>query len=274
MRFGLPLLALALAGAARGQDKATADFHQDFRNQPLAGVLRLLNDPTGALCRTEPTGLRVAVPKSLIYASGDGVGIQALVPLHGDFEVIATIELLDVETPRSGAGAGVALYLPTVAGAGALLGRVVDMNGRHVILCGRHSPALAKKDPTWERHATFCADDKLSLRLRRTGPTLSYQFAPGTEGTDYHELQRLDFGGDDIKHVRFSAINNRTHCALDVRLIDLHIRSGAGIVEPAGVALSSNGTRRWHLSITLLGCAAVLAAAWLFWVLARRKKPE
>jgi hypothetical protein len=117
-----------------------------------------------------------------------------------------------------------------------------------------------------------CTAKELRLRLKRTGTTLRYQWAPGTTGGEFQEIHKLDFGADDIKLVELRWTTGRQPCTLDARLLDLRILSKEPAVAeeaPAPVAAPPSPYRRlWWLA----GGAAVIVALWLALLLVRRAK--
>jgi hypothetical protein len=74
------------------------------------------------------------------------------------------------------------------------------------------------------------------LRLKRTGTTLYFLWAPQNAGENFEEVHRCEFGTGDINFVWVELNSNagRRSGALDVRLLDLKVRS----TTPAGAPLS------------------------------------
>jgi hypothetical protein len=215
--------------------------------------LPLHNDPDGEYCRFEAEGLHITVPKGIIHGEG-GVGVRALVGLRGDFEVTATIELLNVDRPPSGTGAGVGLYLPTTGASATFIGRLLGPRGRQFILCS------IQNGTQWKQHWTDCSASLLRLRMQRIGTMIIYSFAPGMTGGDFHELHRAELNAADIRLSRFTAVNNKTPCAVDVRLIDLRLRAGPPIGD-ATIAAPAR-PRRWLFAsaVLMLAFTGVLGA--------------
>src|SRR5262249_39251753 len=91
------------------------------------------------------------------------------------------------------------------------------------------------------------------LRLKRTGEVLSYLWAAGASD-DFHEINRCDFWKDEIREIRLTAANDRSPCKLDVRLIDLRIRSGTRTNDsPAVSAPATKGSaHRLLIALALL----------------------
>ena len=65
----------------------------------------------------------------------------------------------------------------------------------------------------------------LMLRLKREGGQLLYLLGAGLEGESYEELQPKTFGPKDIQQVLVRVTTGKQPCSVDVRLIDLRIRS-------------------------------------------------
>jgi regulation of enolase protein 1 (concanavalin A-like superfamily)/predicted RNA-binding Zn-ribbon protein involved in translation (DUF1610 family) len=94
------------------------------------------------------------------------------------------------------------------------------------------------------------------LRLKRTGTTLSYLWAPGATGEAFRTIHQCDFGPEPIQSVRLTAVTGRQPRKVDVRLIDLRVRSG-----PASPPSSFPRPKRWLLALAALGFILVLLSA-------------
>jgi hypothetical protein len=187
--------------------------------------------------KPEPEGLRISLPERYIHPWG-GVGLQTGSPISGDFEITAAVEILRADVPLGGYGAGAALRVETASAAGpesATIARVLKAGNSQVAFWD-HSVSLPGQDePRTDSGAKVCTDAVGRLRLRRIGKTLHYLWAPSATGEEFQEIQRAEFGGDDITRIRLTALNGRQPCAVDVRLLDLQVRNGpatAGATKP------------------------------------------
>ena len=87
--------------------------------------------------------------------------------------------------------------------------------------------------------------------MKREGRVLHYLWGPGATGDEFNFVHQIEFGDEDIRNIRLSALTGRQPCDVDVRLIDLKVRS-------AGSATTEARTNRW------LVAAAVLMGVGLF----------
>src|SRR5262249_21657481 len=86
--------------------------------------------------------------------------------------------------------------------------------------------------------------------------TLSYLWAPGPKGEVFHTTHQCDFGPEPIKSVRLAAVTGRQPRKVDVRLIDLRIRSGP--TSPPSILPKP---KRWLLAVVALGFILGLGCA-------------
>jgi hypothetical protein len=114
-----------------------------------------------------------------------------------------------------------------------------------------------------------CTDTIGRLRLKRVGPTLYYLWGRGTDGDDFQEMDRTEFGSEEVNLVRLTAVTGRQPCAVDVRLIDLRIRGGPATAVTFWQTLIS---KRWFPPVALLVGALLLALGVRFLVYRRRSR--
>ncbi|HWG45897.1 MAG TPA: protein kinase [Gemmataceae bacterium] len=258
------------------------DYYHDFRNRPLPAELTPLHPEDSQLLRVEPEGLRITLPRTPSKYPGEGVGVQTTFGFQGDFEVTATVEVLQLAPPPSGHGAGVGIFVETGPQL-AYLERFIFRNGQNAVLYGRRRPDPITKRPLWSQNGPPCPDNLLRLRLKRTGAMISYWWAPGSAGDDFEEVSwsrsEIEFGSDPVQYVRLTAGNGRTECPLDARLIDLRIRSGlsAGDLSagdlPAddGPETSPRKTARMLWLVISLGIALLVGVGMAVWQIRRRQ---
>jgi hypothetical protein len=260
MRHGAVLIVSALAllaAPAIGQPEGEVyTFEHSFRGRPLPAELTPYQVDDDSLLRFEPEGLRITFPKKYKHPAG-GVGVQTSTVLRGDFDVTATVEIIELERPPTGSGAGVGLSV-NASERGEQLRRVVGANGRNNILRTSYASAPNKKNLIWtEGNRTPCEEMVIRLRLKRTGPILHYLWAPGANGDSFNEIHDEIFA-DDVDHIRLFAANAIQGSFVDVRLLDLRIHCA----QKAGPAVSTakTGTRRWMMWFVLFGVGVVLTA--------------
>jgi hypothetical protein len=264
VRLLLAALALAVPAAAQAAEELPFAFYHDFRGKPIPAELTFFNADEGKFFKEEPEGLRITLPNTWTHKWG-GVGFRTSFGFGGDFEVTATVEILHNETPRSGYGVGALLALSTQASR-ASLGRLVRPDGRQIILVERNRPK-------WAEERVPCDDAVVRLRLKRTGPTLYFLWAPGTAGNDFQEVHQCEFGSDDIERIRLSGITGQQPCNLDVRLIDLRVRSqkSDGVLQQEGQQSAGPVSGRWKIWV-MLALIIALSLGVLLTVLLRAAK--
>jgi hypothetical protein len=256
-----------LAGAPGGARESPTEFYHDFRSQLIPPGLTPFGDPEGQLVRAEPEGLRITLPKD--RESLSAVGFATEFGMQGDFEMTMTYEILEAEEPPSGYGVGVGMFVKKAdpSPEAATLSRMVRARVKEVVLWDRSVEVLGGK-PRIEEGVSPSPAKVGRLRMKRTGTTLYYLWAPGTTGEDFQEVQRCEFGADAIKRMTVSALTGRQPCHLDARLIDWRIRSGIPSGGTATVELPAPAAQksRWKLWLGggILGLAVTLSVGvWL-----------
>jgi hypothetical protein len=269
-RLAVGLLAAVVCLPAPVQGQRPVDFYCDFRKEALPAEIDWCNDPNGEFLHADREGLRIRVPRDVKHGSG-GVGVRINVELHGDFDIITTVEVLKLEPPPSGSGAGITLYLPNVAGTEAyLLGRMMGPKGSQFLLSSQQF--TEPQNSRWKLHHTPCQETLLRLRLQRTHTTLSYQFAPGRDGP-FQEIHRKEVDPGPIKRIRFTAANQQLPAAMEVRFIDFHARTAPAAAAGERAAAEPAAPRPWTslLFVFLVGLVALLLG--VYWLNRRRPLP-
>jgi DNA-directed RNA polymerase subunit RPC12/RpoP len=240
------VVALLLCGrSARAQEPV--DFYHNFRKSALPpGWEQIPQRPEDAeQFHFEPEGLRITFPADRVQPE---TGVRGHPPLAGDFEVTATVEVLRLEPPTSGYGAGVGIAVETATQL-AYLKRQITPKGKHIVLWGRRRRDAETKKDLWFQNGPPCSETLLRLRLKRAGDTLSYWWAPGADGDDFQEVLwsrgKIPFGSEPVQNVRVTAGNGRLAALMEVRLLDLRIRSGTTLSEAPRTEPAPRGGRRW-----------------------------
>jgi hypothetical protein len=236
------------------------EIYQDFRGRkPLVDELKLVGMDRAQACEPEEGGLRITLAKT--PRSNQPTGVRLMFSLEGDFEITGTYEVLSIDMPPGGGGAGVALNVVATNNYQkfARLGRFrqPDVGNAYQAECrikGRPSDRPFAAEPTEARSG--------QLRLIRDGAQLHYQVADGPAHV-FREIYQAEFTDDPVEIVRLAANNNATPAGVDVRLIDLRIRYGSG---PPAAAAAPAERGRFSLLLALgmlvvLLLAIVLAAA-------------
>jgi hypothetical protein len=271
--LGCSCAVLLLGVSLRAQEAAPVDFYHDFRKPVLPPELTPFHAEDSNYFQLEPEGLRITLPKTPL--PHDGIGLKTTFGLEGDFEVTATVEALHLGPPPSGYGAGVGIVVEAAPQL-AYLKRQVTPKGKHIVLWGRRRPDPETMKDLWFQNGPPCTEPLLRLRLKRLGTVLSYWWAPGAAGDNYQELQwsrgKLPFGSEPVQNIRIIAGNGRTDSPLDVRLLDLRIRTlGTPVEPPAPAAPVKTGGKLW-LTLLLVAVGAGTALALGAWLLVRRDR--
>jgi hypothetical protein len=194
--------------------------HYDFRdNKPLPADLSLFGPDAEAVVKPTQEGLRIALPTAGRKSTGWGVALQY--GLAGDFELTATYELLQLEQPTRGVGAGVALNaLPTAFSTKfTKVGRFVHSDGLNLFkaeLSDKNNPRIN------EFNGVPASTHGGQLRLMRIGSRMHYQVADAP-GAGFHEFAAWEYGTEDLAMIRFIANNNGSPTAVDALLLDLKV---------------------------------------------------
>lgn len=250
------LVTMVLVTPGLAQEPGQQEFYHDFRGRPLPPELVLYQAVASNLVQIEPEGLRITLPADFRHPAG-GVGVRTTFAVRGDFEATATVEIVHLEPPPRGAGAGIGIAIDA-SGKGTQLRRVIGAKGNPSLLSTGFVQGF--KGPQWgKEYRSQCADTLLRLRLARTGTQVHYAWAPGKTGDDFVEVHQDDFGTDDIDHVRVMALNAQQPCLVDVRVLDLRIRtSQQGNVTPPATPPAS---RSWLAAAILVGLVLTLLLA-------------
>ncbi|HTU23034.1 MAG TPA: DUF1583 domain-containing protein [Gemmataceae bacterium] len=283
---GVELIARQLGAAAEETKKPAEEHYFDFRGHPIPAELTAFGfgDEDDRFLRVEPEGLRVTLPRTWIHPWG-GVGFQTAFGIGGDFEVTAALEILHADSPPSGYGVGARLRVKKAnpSPEGATFCRSVRARGKQILLWDRSVGQPGEKPRTTEGSVP-CAETVGRLRLKRTGTTLHYLWAAGTRGDVFQEIHQCEFGAEDIQNVQLGVITGLKPCDVDVRLIDLRIRSVVGVdggrpnEPPAPEQLSSGQSsqqsrpKKWLIALALCVVIFLSFAALGWWLRVRRSR--
>jgi hypothetical protein len=237
----------------------------DFRGSRFDNArLTVLGEGTAQLLVPEADGLRIAIPQG---AAVDEVGFAPRFRLRGDFEIIATFELIHLPSPKSGYGVGPRIYIGTAtedeqAATVARLRRVREGD----VFSAHNARYAATKDAGRERtHRTVLvpATGKVGrIGLRRTGTNLQYLASDG-EGGNPAEIGSWTFTAADVSSVRMSLHGHGAAAAGEMRWKDVVIRADE-FVRPHG--------SRWAGRLLALGALLVPVAVGIgVWRYRRRR---
>jgi hypothetical protein len=193
----------------------------DLRGKPLPPEMMVRPRGAERFIRSEAEGLRVTLPKD--RDNLEPVKLSTRFGVTGDFEITATVEILHAEKLPEGAwGVGAALFLNKVepTNQGASFGRLSRGAGKEVIyydLFGKPGEADIAFAP--------CHEKLVRLRMKRTASRVAYLLGNGIAGENFAAVGAKDFG-DDIQQVTVRILTGKMPYSVDVRLIDLRVRSG------------------------------------------------
>jgi hypothetical protein len=275
MGLSSPLLLLAVISMSQQPPR---EMYQDFRGGRLVSApLTLFPEKTEEVIKPEKEGLRVTLPKDGNQTWGWGVAADF--PLSGDFEITGTYEWLTVEPPTLKSKVGVALQLapneqrPKWAQVSRLQS---PQGGVYSVEYWDHAIPNS-----YHLHSRPTEARTGQLRLVREGSKMTYWTREGLE-KPFEKIHEGEFGKDDLEFVRFVAVNNKNTTTVDVRLLDLRIRSASvpatAAIDQAALPATSGGqgtsSNTWIVVLGLIGVVLTLAivTALGFWMYERQHR--
>jgi hypothetical protein len=225
----------------------------DFREHAVPESIRLKGPQVDRLTAAEADGLRIKLPKD--RPNRGPVGFALPIELRGDFEATATFEIFKAEAPDKGYGVGVTMGVDERA----RVGRYVRPKGAEVVVWDFWPVVEGAR--RMQSGARPCEARELRIRLRRTGTVLHFQWSPDSAGEEFQEVHNIEYGAVDTKVFTFLAESAGEPCALDVRVVELHVRGGS---QAASIFQA------------FAGAAAAVAGGFLLWkwVRANTRVPE
>lgn len=183
-------------------------------------------DPSGAspwLVKSEAEGLRIRLPENT-GAIGH-VGTMSKFRIHGDFEAIATYEILQIEKP----------ILPKFYGGAMLITEFVDSpehtnlrrerhaDGNDYYTPHRHSLSAQEQVETAMQHIPTQAMKGQMVLVRRGGTM--YWLARDDGQPDFRVLQQGPCAQQDVSTLKLAIDSWGTQSLTDLRWLDLTIRA-------------------------------------------------
>jgi hypothetical protein len=251
--LGVCLFLLLQAASPPSKQPIVKEVYCDFRGgQPLPSAFTLDGPDANEVIKQEEKGLRITLPAK--RRSELLVGVAATFTVAGDFEITSTYELLSADRPPDGNGVGVALEVATDDNLTKFgkVSRFVRPERGDVY----QTEFWIKTQPGSGKH-TFTPTTARAgqLRLVREGSTLRFLVAAGP-ANEFEEINRREFTTEDLDICRFGVNNHGSPAGVDVRLIDLRIRSG-----PASPPSILPKPKRWMLAVAALVFILVLLGA-------------
>src|SRR5262249_17885557 len=148
----------------------------------LPGAVRTFGPQASRFVKDEPDGLRITLPKDRKEHRAVGLALTKVVP--GDFEITVAFEILAADEP-SPASYGVGVLM--TADETARIGRLNRAKGQQVAIWDQWLFEEGKK-PKFVGNAVPCEANVVSLRMKRTGANLSYQWAPDAASEDFQVI--------------------------------------------------------------------------------------
>jgi hypothetical protein len=232
---------------------------RDFRGRPLPSDLTPFDPLTDHFIKAEAQGLRITLPRD--RTTMDSGGLSMAVAVGGDFEITTGVEILNADVPGSPRRYGVGVLMSL--NEKVRIGRLVRAQGQQVI--------------TWDRWATIDGGQRFlcgaapgtgnvgRLCFKRSNNVVHFLWAPGLEGDKFEEVHQCVLDIPEVTEIRWelsSAVDEGRSGALDVRLLDLTIRSSTAPAEPVVAADEEPAARsnEWLLAAAIAAAMVVLIA--------------
>jgi hypothetical protein len=212
-------------------DKLQQAFAFDFRNRKLDRKVFDLSGQSPWLVKPEAEGLRIRLPANT-GAIGH-VGVKTLFQVHGDFEAIATYEILKIDKPVAPKFYGGAMLIAEFANSDehANLRRERHTNGDDFYTPHHHALSAQEQTQTLMQHVPTKAM-KGQLALVRHGSTMHWLVKDDGQA-DFRLLQQDPCGTADIATIKLAIDSWGTQSLTDVRWLDLAIRAEQLLHLPA-----------------------------------------
>jgi hypothetical protein len=259
------VMMLMLLSIGQGPD-GFAEFRPDLRDPKLIGGTMRVN---GTGLRQDEQGVRITLP------AGQGklqpTNLVTNFAVRGDFAATVSYEILHVDQPTTGYGAGVTLYAaidPAVKNAVSLARRVLT-DGTIKFVSNRQQPV----GPPNHTRFMDSKDVKGKLQIRRVGWVVHFLVQEG-DALDFVELNRVDWSADDLKQINVGANAGDSDAGLDVRLFDFTLKAKDMPQKPAPAPDNDAppGGRSWLVAVAIVvALCSVIAAAASWWI---RKRPQ
>jgi hypothetical protein len=170
----------------------------------------------------EATGVRIRLPGT---ANVTQTGVYSFFALGGDCEVTLTYELLGVDTPQKGYGAGLGLAFDAGDDVGRAAIQRVTKPGKEGTGYVLERTLAGAKDKSPDDYRFVQAKTKKGrMGLRREGKEVVFLTADGPKA-DFEEAGRLPFTDRMIRVVRLFADDGGSPTVVDVRARDVSIRA-------------------------------------------------
>lgn len=211
--------------ADRPDQRLKLEFRSNQAHNRLIGSIA--GTATGSELISTEQGLNVMLSRVADAPATQGVEVK--VNLEGDFEIAASYQILELDNPGGGHGAGVTLVVGDTGNRWASLQRIRKSDGANVYVVHRALPQagaghvhMAETQDTSATRGQLC--------LRRIGETLLYSVAE-EDATQLRQIGSLIFSKSGISMIRFGAQNGEYPTRVRIRLTDMEIRAERLTVE-------------------------------------------
>jgi len=275
------ILALVLASGLRGDGPAKGtEFYQDFRGgKELHPSLKWDGRDEDVVAEPEQGGLRIKLPAARMR--GTAVGLLIAAPVRGDFEITAGYEILQADESEVAFATGFELYVMTTTPAKDAIAftRGKRINVGDAYACGRMTTPTGKgRQYKWKVFPSTAKAGR--LRMVRTGGEVT--LSASEEGAaDFRELCRYDLGTEDLKMVRVAALPGAPMQPVEVRLVDLRVRTPSPVAAlapdagPSAEGPKKEVSKGWLVTVEIVGLIITLVLAGLgVWLYLRRREAE
>jgi hypothetical protein len=243
--FGLPLCLTAAAGDPQS-------LHYDFRKGTPGQPLQLVGNTPAKYIRVDSHGLYIALPGEEKKALPQ-TGLNFPSILEGDFEITLTYEIAKIQTPTTGYGCGVALFVQSESPKkeAATLASLKSIKGEMRFAANRHTNGEDGKRVHLKQNIPVTGGSlKGRLRLSRLGNNIRFA-ASGDGEQEMQELRVAEFGSEPVTTIRAVADPGGSTSPLEVILLELVIKSDkltteATRFEQAGTSNS------WKIGLTVV----------------------
>jgi hypothetical protein len=219
----------------------TKVFSHDFRNnEALDKNFRFAPPSAAERFKFEPEGLRITLPADVKKPATVGVVLEEKV--RGDFEITIAYEFLQVDKPKNGGGTGFEFYLMTDTSTKEALAfdRRIRTSGQDTYSCGRLTTNNGKRGslPGTNFKDLPAVGKQGQMRITRVGNIAILSVAEEMS-KDFRVLYSVPLGPEDLTLVRFAANPGGSVTTIDLRLLDVQVRSGtkSGVAEAKAVEL-------------------------------------
>jgi serine/threonine protein kinase len=250
------------------------EFYHDFRgHKPLPPCFRPIGPDAEDRMRPEDAGWRITLPAE--RDSTDRVGLEMDSPIKGDFEITAGYEILRADRPHTGYGVGFELFIVIATPAQDGLGvyRVARVREGEVYMVSRNGEEGGTRTYRQKYIPTTATSGR--LRVTRAGRRATLWAAQGA-ADDFVELCAYDLGAEDVDKVWLAAFPGSSTSAVDLRLVDLKVRSDNPVAaQPADATPAAlpqqPGQRGWLAAAGAVGLAVVCTLLVVAWLAVRRR---